>query len=418
VEPPAKPLGQRRALAFIFVTVLIDSIGFGIVMPVFPELIMGMTATDIGGAARIAGWLALAYSLMQFVFAPIVGALSDGYGRRPVLLASLLAFGIDYLAAAFAPTIAWLFVARLIAGATGASFGTAYAYIADVSPPERRAANFGITGMGFGLGFIIGPVLGGVVGERFGVQAPFLVAAGLAFLNAAYGWVILPESLAVENRRAFDWRRANPIGALTRLRLYRPAVLGLSLVVFLWIIGFQSLPVTWNYVVIARFGWTSEQVGWSLAAIGLVALVMQGGIARWLIPRLGERRIVMVGALSGIGAYLIYGFAQTEWQLYAGIVVGALSGLVYQSLQALMSREVGANEQGELQGTISSVYSFAAIIGPVAMTQVFTLFARGYAGLVLPGAPFLLAAILATGALAVFVWLRSAGGPSGTGSTG
>lgn len=408
---------QGRALAFIFVTVLIDSIGFGIVMPVFPELIMGLTGRDIGGAAQIAGWMMLGYSVMQFVCAPIIGALSDRFGRRPVLLASLLAFGLDYLVAGFAPTIAWLFVARLIAGATGASFGTAYAYIADVSPPEKRAANFGITGMGFGLGFIIGPVLGGVVGARYGVHAPFFIAAGLAFLNAAYGYFVLPESLARENRRPFDWRRANPVGALVRLRRYRPVVLGLAAATFLWVIGFQSLPITWNYYAIARFGWDAEQIGWSLAMVGLVSVVMQGGVARWLIPRLGERRVVVVGAFSGMTAYLVYAFAQVGWQVYAGIVVGALSGLVYQSLQGLMSREVAANEQGELQGTISSIFSLASIIGPVAVTQVFAAYTRPGAEVYFPGAPFILAAILAAASLAVFVALRprSAAVPSGTG---
>lgn len=417
MDAPTPVTGQGRALAFIFVTVLIDSIGFGIVMPVFPELIMGLTGRDIAGAAQVAGWLMLGYSVMQFVCAPIIGALSDRFGRRPVLLASLVAFGLDYLVAGFAPTIAWLFVARLVAGITGASFGTAYAYIADVSPPEKRAANFGITGMGFGLGFIIGPVLGGVVGARYGVHAPFFIAAGLAFANAAYGWFVLPESLAPANRRAFDWRRANPVGALVRLRQYRPVVLGLAAAAFLWVIGFQSLPVTWNYFAIAKFGWNPEQIGWSLAMVGLVSVVMQGGVSRWLIPKLGERRVVVIGAISGIAAYLTYATAQAGWQIYAGIVVGALSGLVYQSLQGLMSREVADNEQGELQGTVASIFSLAAIIGPVAVTQVFAAFTDGRAGVYFPGAPFIFAALLAAASLAVFVALRprTADVPSGTG---
>ena len=402
---------MRRALAFIFVTVLIDSIGFGIVIPVFPGLIMQLTGRDIAAAAPISGWLGLGYALMQFVFAPVVGALSDRFGRRPVLLASLLAFGLDYIAMAFAPTLAWLFAARLVAGITGATFGTAYAYIADVSPPEKRAANFGITGMGFGLGFIIGPALGGLL-AHYGTRIPFMVAAGLALLNVAYGFFILPESLKPELRRAFDWRRANPVGALLRLKRYSPVVLTLAAVTFLWVVGFQALPITWNYYSIAKFGWSADEVGYSLAAVGLVSVIMQGFVARWLLPRLGERRAIVAGALSGIGAYLIYAFARTGWQAYAGIAVGALSGLVYQSLQALMSKEVGASEQGELQGAISSVYSVAAVIGPVAMTQIFAHFAAADAPVRFPGAPFILAAILSAATLAVFVFVRSA--PSGT----
>ena len=409
--PAAPAIPMRRALAFIFVTVLIDSIGFGIVTPVFPGLIMSLTGRDVAAAAPISGWLGLGYAAMQFVFAPVVGALSDRFGRRPVLLASLFAFGLDYIAMAFAPTLPWLFAARLIAGITGATFGTAYAYIADVSPPERRAANFGITGMGFGLGFIVGPALGGLL-SQYGARLPFMVAAGLALANFAYGYFILPESLAPALRRPFDWRRANPVGALLRLRRYTPAVLSLAAAVFLWVIGFQALPVTWNYFTIARFGWTPAQVGTSLAAVGVVAVIMQGLVSRRLIPALGERRTIVVGGVSAIAGYLIYAFAETGWQLYAGIVVGALSGLVYQSLQALMSRQVGPSEQGELQGAVSSVFSLASIIGPVAMTQVFAIFARPGAPTYLPGAPFLLAAILVVAMLAVFLATRS--GPSET----
>ena len=401
----------NRALAFIFVTILIDSIGFGIVTPVFPGLIMALTGKDIAAAAPISGWLGLGYALMQFVFAPVIGALSDRFGRRPVLLASLAAFGIDYLAMAFAPTLAWLFAARLIAGITGASFGTAYAYIADVSPAERRAANFGIAGMGFGLGFIIGPAAGGLL-AAYGTRVPFMAAAGLALLNVAYGYFLLPESLAVENRRPYDWRRANPVGSLMRLRRYKPVVLALASATFLWVVGFQALPVTWNYFTIARFGWNAAQVGYSLAAVGVVAVIMQGLVSRWLLPRIGERRAVVYGVCSAVAAYLIYAFAVRGWQLYVGIAVGALSGLVYQSMQALMSREVDQTEQGELQGSIASLFSLASIIGPVAMTQAFSYFASGRAPVYLPGAPFILAAVLSAAMLAVFARVRS--GASGT----
>ena len=405
---------MRRALAFIFVTVLIDSIGFGIVIPVFPNLITHLTGRTLADAATVSGWLGLGYAVMQFVCGPVIGGLSDRFGRRPVLLASLTAFALDYVVMAFAPTIAWLFASRLVAGVTGASFGTAYAYIADVSPPEKRAANFGIAGMGFGLGFIIGPVLGGLL-ARFGTQVPFLVAAGLALLNVAYGFFVLPESLDAAHRRPFDWTRANPVGALMRFRRYNPVVLGLAAATFLWIVGFQSLPLTWNFYTIAKFGWSEDQVGYSLAAVGLVAVVMQGFVSRKILPMFGERRVIVAGAISGIAAYLIYTFAVTGWQLYVGVVVGALSGLVYQSLQGLMSREVGPAEQGELQGAISSVYSVASIIGPVAMTQVFAHFAAADARPYLPGAPFVLAAGLSVAMLVVFVAIGPRAAPSGTG---
>ncbi len=408
------PVPMRHALAFIFVTLLLDSIGFGIVMPVFPQLIMHLTGRSVASAATVSGWLGLGYALMQFVCGPVIGGLSDRFGRRPVLLASLFAFGLDYLAMAFAPTIAWLFATRLVAGATGASFGTAYAYIADVSPPEKRAANFGIAGIGFGLGFIVGPALGGLL-ARYGTAVPFMVAAALALVNVAYGYFVLPESLTLEHRRPFDWRRANPVGALLRFRRYNPVVLGLAAAVLLWVTGFQALPLTWNFYTIAKFGWTPAQVGYSFAAVGIGGIFMQGFVGRKLLPRYGERRIIVAGVLSGIAAYLIYAFAVAGWQLYLGIAVGALSGLVYQSLQGLMSRQVGPDQQGELQGAVSSIYSVAAIIGPVAMTQAFAHFAARDAVHYLPGAPFILAAGLSMAMLAVFVGLRPRGDPSGTG---
>ena len=409
-----EPDRTRRALAFIFVTILIDSIGFGIVMPVFPQLIVHLTARTLASAATVSGWLGLGYALMQFVCGPIIGGLSDRFGRRPVLLASLLAFGIDYLAMAFAPTIGWLFASRLVAGITGASFGTAYAYIADVSPPEKRATNFGVAGIGFGLGFIVGPALGGVL-ARFGTPVPFLAAAGLALFNVAYGWFVLPESLDAAHRRPFDWRRANPIGSLARLRRYNPVVLGLAGATLLWLIGFQALPVTWSFYTIEKFGWTPNQVGYSFAAVGVTGIFVQAVLARRILPRFGERRIVVAGALSGIAAYLTYAFAVEGWQLYLGVVVGGLSGMVYQSLQGLMSRQVGPSEQGELQGTIASISSVAQIVGPVAMTQAFAHFAARDAVPYLPGAPYVLAAGLSVAMLAVFLSVRPTAGPSGRG---
>lgn len=395
------PTAHRHALAFIFVTVLIDTIGLGIIIPVLPRLIMTLSNVGLSEAARLSGWLMVSYSVMQFGFGPVLGGLSDRFGRRPILLASLFAFGLDYLAMGFAPTLTWLFVGRIVAGITGASFNSAYAYIADVTPPERRTANFGLIGFAFGIGFIVGPALGGLL-AGYGTRAPFFVAAGLALTNVLYGYFILPESLAVEDRRPFDWRRANVVGSLTRLRRLRPAVLILALATFAWSFAQMSLQSTWNYYTLARFGWSVKQVGWSLAAVGVSAIVAQAGLTRLLVPRFGERRLVAWGAVSGIAGYIVYASASDGWMMYAGIAVATLSGLVYPALQSLMSAEVGRDEQGELQGAVASLVSLAAIFGPLVMTQAFAFFTSPAAPLHLPGAAFVLAALLATATLVLF----------------
>ena len=391
----------RHALAFILVTVLVDTIGFGIVIPVLPKLVMTLTGKPLTAAARISGYLMVGYAAMQFVFGPVMGALSDRFGRRPVLLASLLAFSTDYFAMAFAPTIAWLFVGRLVAGVTGASFNTAYAYIADVTPPERRAANFGLVGLGFGIGFVIGPALGGVLAD-FGTRVPFFVAAGLALANAAYGWFILPESLRPADRRRFEWRRANAVGSLLRLRAQRPVVLALAVATFLTIFASMALQSVWTFYTIARFGWTSAEVGYSLAAVGVGAAVIQGGLLRWALPRYGEERLIVVGSISAIVAYVTYASAGSAWMIYAGIAAGSLSGFVYPSLQALMSAQSPANEQGELQGAVASLFSLANISGPAVMTALFVAGSAADARFHFPGAPFALAAICIVASLVIF----------------
>ncbi len=392
---------HNRALAFIFVTVLIDVIGFGIVIPVLPQLIMTLDHVGLAAAARIGGYLMFAYSIMQFACGPVLGGLSDRYGRRPILLASLAAFGLDYALMGFAPTLAWLFAGRVIAGIAGASFNSAYAYIADITPPERRTQDFGLLGFAFGVGFIVGPALGGLL-AAYGTRAPFFAAAGLALVNVVYGYFAVPESLALADRRPFDWRRANVWGSLVRLRRLRPAVLTLAAATFLWSFAQMSLQATWSYYTLARFGWTVRQVGWSLAAVGVSAIFAQAVLTRTLVPRFGERRLVVWGALSYIAAYLVYGFAASGWVMYVGIAVGTLGGLVYPSLQSLMSAEVGRDEQGELQGAVSSLISLAAILGPPVMTQAFATFAGPAAPVYLPGAAFVLAAVLATGTLVLF----------------
>ncbi len=397
---PASVHGNR-ALAFIFVTVLIDAIGFGVIVPVMPELITGLSGRSVSGAAEISGLIMLLYAVTQFIFGPVIGGLSDRFGRRPVLLASLGAYGLDYLVMAFSPTLTWLVVARFIAGITGASFPTAYAYIADISPPEKRGPNFGLIGMAFGFGFILGPALGGIFAQ-WGHRVPFLLAAGLALSNVAYGYFVLPESLAPENRRGFDWRRANPVGALMRFRASKPMVLMLGLTVLAWTIGYQSLYSTWNYFTIQRFGWTAGEVGWSLAAVGLVGALVQGLLSRRLIPRFGASNIVVAGVFSGVAGYLLYATATQGWMLYLGIAVSGLQGLVFPSLQSLMSAGTSASEQGELQGAVSSLQSLAAIVGPPLMTQSFSFFSSASAPVYLPGAPFVLAAGFSLLALVLF----------------
>lgn len=408
------PPPSRHALTFIFITVLIDTIGFGIVIPVLPQLIVELTGGPVNEAARIGGWLAFAYAITQFGFGPVMGNLSDRFGRRPVLLASLLAFAVDYMLMGLAPTLTLLFVGRVIAGVTGASYSTAYAYIADISPPEKRAQNFGLTGMAFGLGFIVGPAIGGLVGEHFGTRAPFFVAGGLALINAAYGWFILPESLPPERRRAFDIRRANPIGTLIQLRRYQPVVLSLAMALFTWQLGHQVLQGSWSFYTIYRFDWTPAMVGMSLAAVGLTAAIVQGGLVRVIIPKIGERRAVMLGMFSGLAGYLVYAFATQGWMMYAGIVVAAFSGLAYPSMNALMSQQVEPNAQGELQGAVSSLLSLATIIGPPMMTQLFAYFSGPEAPVHLPGAAFLMAATLTVASLLLFRRVGAASGSAGS----
>lgn len=394
-------ISQKKALTFLFVTVLIDAIGFGIIIPVLPGLIISMTGRSVAGAAEVSGWIMFMYAVTQFIFGPVIGGLSDRFGRRPVLLASLAAFGLDYLVMAFAPTLGWLVAARLVAGVTGASFPTAYAYIADISTPEQRGPNFGVIGMAFGFGFILGPALGGIVAQ-FGDRVPFMVAAGLALTNVAYGWFVLPESLPPENRRAFEWRRANPAGALMRLKTAHPRVLMLSATVFLWTMGYQSLYATWAYFGIERFGWTPGQVGWSLAAVGLSGAIVQGVLSRRLIPRYGPRKIVVAGAVSAMAAYLVYAFAGAGWVMYLGIAVSFLQPLVFPSLQSMMSAGVPATEQGELQGAVSSIQSLSSIFGPPLMTGSLAYFSGPGAPVYFPGAPFLIAAGFSVLALLVF----------------
>jgi DHA1 family tetracycline resistance protein-like MFS transporter len=384
---------RKAAIGFIFITLLIDVTGLGLIIPVVPKLIEDlMHTTNISKVALIGGLLTFSYAIMQFLFAPVLGNLSDKYGRRPILLFSLLGFGLDYLLLAFAPSIGWLFVGRIIAGITGASMTTASAYIADISTPETRAQNFGMIGAAFGLGFIVGPMIGGLLGEM-GPRIPFLVAAGLALLNAAYGYFVLPESLDVSNRRAFDWKRANPISSLKNLSRF-PAVAGLIISFFLIYVASHAVQSNWSYFNIEKFKWSPKMIGISLAVVGVLVSLVQGVLVRFVNPKIGNEKSVYLGlGLYTIGLVL-FGLASQSWMMFAFLIPYCLGGISGPGLQAIISGSVPANEQGELQGSLTSIISITSIIGPLVMSNLFAFFTGPIAPFYFPGAPFMLAALL------------------------
>jgi len=386
-----KPRGQA-ALGFIFATLFIDVMGLGIIIPVIPKLIEHLIHGDVSDASWYGGWLTAAYACMQFLFAPLIGNLSDKFGRRPVLLCSLLGFGVDYLFSAFAPTIAWLFVGRIVAGITGASFTTASAYIADISTPEKRAANFGLVGVAFGLGFIVGPALGGILG-KYDVHYPFIAAAALALLNAAYGYFILPESLSPEHRRPLDLKRCSPWGTLIQLRKYK-SVIGLAVSLFLIYVSVQSVQSVWTYYTFKKFGWSEATVGYSLATVGLMVAVVQGGLIRIILPKLGNERSIWVGLVFYAAGLMLFAFATTGWMMFAFLVPYCLGGIAGPALQGYMSSSVPPNEQGELQGGLTSLMSVSSIVGPLLMTESFYYFTKPNPFFQFPGAPFAIGSIL------------------------
>lgn len=383
---------KNAALIFIFITVLVDVIGLGIIIPVMPALIMELIGSGLSDASLYAGWITFVYACTQFLFAPVIGGLSDRFGRRPVLLLSLLGFGLDYILLGFAPTIVWLFIGRFLSGITGASYTTASAYIADVSPPEKRAQNFGIIGAAFGLGFIIGPVAGGILGE-YGSRVPFFAAAGLTLLNVLYGYFILPESLPEEKRRAFSWKRANPLGSLRQLFKYKK-IAGLVGVFFLVYVANHATQSTWTYFTMEKFSWSELTVGLSLGVVGISVVIVQGGLTRIVIPKIGSNRTVYFGLFMYILGFLGFAFAGEGWMMFAIIAPFCIGGLATPALQGLISNEVPENAQGELQGGLTSLISFSAIFGPPVMTNLFGYFTSEAAPVQFPGAPFFLAAIL------------------------
>jgi len=400
----------RHALYFVAATVLLDSVGFGLIMPVLPALLVQLTHLEVNRASVYGGGLSFVYASIQFVCAPVLGNLSDRYGRRPVLLFAIAALGLDYVVMGLAPTLGWLFLGRAIAGIAGASFTPAYAYVADVSPPERRAQSFGIVSACFGLGFIIGPALGGLLGG-LGPRAPFFAAAGLSLANFVYGALVLPESLPPEKRRAFDWKRANPLGTLLRMRAHR-ALLGPLAALFLWMIAHQAMPATWTFYTKYRFGWTEATIGMSLALAGVMMASSQAVLLRALVPRVGERRAALWGiAIAGVG-YLGYATATAGWMMFAWLPTWFFGATVMPSTNGLLSRQAPRDAQGELQGAVACLYSLASIAGPPLMTQLFARFTAPGAAVHMPGAPFLASALLVTVCFAVYsATVRQPGAP-------
>ncbi len=380
---------QRAAgVGFIFITLMIDITGWGIIIPVVPKLIQELIHNpDISVASQYGGWLSFAYAGMQFLFASVLGGLSDRFGRRPIILFSLLGFSVNFMIQALAPSIFWLFVGRIFSGVTGASVTTASAYIADVSTDEDRAKNFGLVGAAFGVGFIVGPVLGGLLGH-YGARVPFYAAAALCLINFLYGWFVLPESLAPEHRR-----RANPVGSLMQLRRH-PEIIGLvSALVFVYIAS-HAVQANWTFFTMYKFGWNEQLVGISLGVSGLMAALVQGYLIRLVQPRLGNERTIIYGlSLYAVGL-LLFAFASQSWMMFAFLVPYGLGGIAGPALQAVISTQVPRGEQGELQGALASLISLTAIVGPPLMTNTFYYFTHDAAPFLFPGAPFFLAFLL------------------------
>jgi len=400
---------RTPALGFIFITLLLDVMGFGLIIPVIQKLIVGMLHCTNAEASIYGGFLLFAFAGMQFLFSPIMGNLSDQFGRRPVLLFALFGFSLDYLILAVAPTIGWLFVGRILAGITGASFTTATAYIADITPPEKRAQNFGMIGVAFGIGFIIGPLLGGFLG-KWGVRVPFFAAAGLTFINMVYGYFVLPESLSIENRRKFEWKRANPIGAFKNIKRH-PTITGLVFSILLLYIAGHATQSTWIYITAERFKWDSDMIGISLAIVGILVGVVQGGLIRIINPWLGLRKSIFIGLSIYFLGNVLFAFANKEWMMFAFMIPYCLGGFANPALQATIANQVPANQQGELQGTLTSLQSLSNIIGPLLMTNLFAYFASSAAPVYFPGAPFLMGGILVVASIYV-IWRALSANPT------
>jgi MFS transporter, DHA1 family, tetracycline resistance protein len=397
----------RAAFVFIFVTVLLDMLAFGLAAPVFPGLVVRLDRGDTAGGATALGIFGAVWAAMQFVFSPVLGALSDRFGRRPVILLSNLGLALDYVVMALAPDLAWLFVGRVLSGITSSSFSTAGAYIADVTPPERRAARFGMLGVAFGIGFVVGPAVGGALGT-IDLRAPFWAAAALSFANFLYGFFVLPESLPPDRRAPFRLRAANPVGAMGFLRS-RPGLPLLAAALFLGGLAHDVLPTMFVLYTQYRFAWDAAAIGGALAVVGASSMVVQGLVVGRVVARFGERRALVAGLVIGIGGLLLFGLAPNSAIFLLGIPVWALFGLVNPSLLGLATRLVGPTEQGQLQGAFSSLRAVASVTAPILFTQIFSLALGPLAGYLIPGATFALGAVLLGGALLAV--LRAAATP-------
>jgi MFS transporter, DHA1 family, tetracycline resistance protein len=393
-------------LIFIFVTRLLDAVGFGIVMPVLPQLLLSMGMPNVAEATRVSGLLVVTYAVLQFLFGPVIGNLSDRFGRRPVIMASLFAYSVDYLLMGFAPTIAWLFIGRALAGMAGAVYIPANAFVADVTPPEQRARAFGLIGSAFGVGFILGPALGGLLGE-FGPRTPFFAAAALAALNLLFGLLVLPESLPREKRRAFAWRRATPLGAGAALTRH-PQLLAYASVTFVFLLATTVYPSTWAFFLTARFDASPKTIGLSLAVTGTVMAIVQGGLTGRIASRIGEARAALLGLGTGTAACIAHAFAPQLWMIFTIPVVFGLQALAYPALAALLTQRTPPEAQGELQGALGAVSSVASIVGPLLMTQVLAFFTSPAAPFQFSGAAMALAAMLNLAGFLVLLILRPA----------
>jgi len=395
IHAPGAPDPRRRMLPVAAMALFIDSMGIGIIIPVAPKLIMELSGLPLAEAAPIAGWLTLSYALMQFLFSPVLGNLSDKYGRKPILLASLATLAVDYVLIGLAPTLAWLFVGRIIAGIAGATFATANAVVADIIPPEKRAKYFGLNGAAWGMGFVIGPVIGGLLGQ-YGPRVPFFAAAAFTAVNLLIALAVMRETLPPADRREFSARRANALGALQSMRRIPGAMLVLF-VLLMYQIGHDTLPSTWVWVTMAKFGWTERDVGLSLAVLGFGTIIVQGGLVGFFTKRIGEHRTALLGLGCGAVGFVGYAFATTPTMLFASVPLGCLIGLTMPALRAILSRATPANAQGELQGAIAGIVSFTAVVIPFTMTHLFSWATAAHPPF--PGASFLAAAVaLAVGA--------------------
>ncbi len=396
---------RKAAIGFIFITLLIDVIGWGIIIPVMPNLLKQIGHVNTGNASSLNGWLLFAFSVTQFMCAPIIGNLSDKYGRRPIILMSLFGFGCDYILLSWAPTIQWIFLGRVIAGITGASFTTAAAYIADISDEGNRAKNFGMIGAAFGMGFIIGPVIGGLLGG-LGPRVPFIAAAILCFINWLYGYFILPESLSLDHRREFDWKRANPLGSLLHLKKYQN--LGYLLIaMFLVYLAAHAIQSNWSFYTIERFHWSPGMIGVSLGMVGALVGIVQGLLIRKINPWLGNHRSIYIGLILYTIGMFLFGIATAGWMMLVFLVPYCLGGIAGPALQATITSQVDVREQGELQGALTSLMSAAAVIGPPVMTNLFAWGIRLGSPIYLPGAPFFLGSfLLLVSAIFAFIAFR------------